>query len=807
MIKNYFKIAWRSLRKNKLQTVINLLGLTVGTVCCLSILVYVMAQFGYDTHYEDAASLYRIRTKIVNPDGTVYNSATSSPPIAFALKEDFPEVEEACRVVYFGSGNDALLRVTGSNEGTYEPRGYLADTTFFKLFTYSFTEGRPAGALHKFNSVVLSSALAKKLFGNEKALNKNLILNDGDNELNLTITGVFDETTGKSHLRPNYVLSMNSPGLGKYVQSIQNFATENFTHSYVKLALGANTESLEKKFPSFLQHHGAEDLASTGFEKTIFLQRVKDIYLHSKGAMNQIDRVSDIKYLYVLLVLALFIQLMACINFINLNTAQANKRAREIGVRKVVGANKGLLVHQFIGESLMLSTFASLISIPLTALVLPLVNTLTQGNMAYTALLDWKILLLLLSLSLFTGLLAGTYPALVLSSIKPAKVLKGRISLQSGNGNFRRALVVFQFVVSIALITAVIIITQQVKYIQNMDMGFDKENLLVIRLGSQDISEKFVALKTQITAVPGVSQVAGSNHYPSENIRGDIGVHLPGKDPTNQPLVKYNGIDKDYFTTVGTPLLAGRDLRAHDSSQVIVNKATIDKFQIPLEDAVGTKLLSQYEGDIDEYEIVGVAGDYHFASLKEPITPLLLYMDKTPNWLIVKAKTTDFGRLLHDLERSWKSVNANTPFVYTFVDKEIEKLYAEEKRLSRISVVLTCLAILISCLGLFGLVSFIAEQKKKEIGIRKVLGADIGTVVGILAKDFVILVIIALLIATPLAYYFMHNWLQDFTYRISISWWIFVLAGGLSLFITLLTVSVQTIKAATANPVKSLRSE
>lgn len=806
MFRNYFKIAWRSLQKNKLQTIINLLGLTVGTVCCLSILIYVIAQFGYDKQFADSSSLYRINTSIAeHNDGEL--TAGVSPPIAFTMKEDFPEVIEACRVVYFGKENDGLLRNPETDEAFYESRGYLADSTFFKMFNYPFLEGKAEGSLSSPNSIVLSETLAKKLFGSKNALNKTLILGSGEEEQTLTIKGVFKEDFAKSHLNPNYILTMDSGGFGRRVLEIQNFATQNFTMSYLKLKAGATTGSLEAKFPEFLQRHGAKDFAELGFHKSLSLQKVTDIHLYSKGITNQIGGVSDINYLYMLLILALFIQLVACINFINLSTARANKRAKEIGVRKAIGAEKGDLVRQFLGESVLLSLFASIISIPLTLMALPFVNTLTQGDIGYSNILDWRILVALLVLGIFTGLLAGIYPALILSSIKPIKVLKSSVNLNLGNGYLRKALVVFQFVVSIGLISVVIIITQQVKFSQKMDMGFDKENLIAVRLGTQDVSEKFSAIQSSFKNIKGIKQVAGTNYYPSERILGDMGLILPGGNLADRTLVTYSGISPDYLETVGTSLLVGRNLRDNDENQILVNKATIDAFKIPLDKAVGSKLINSYNGAVDEFEIVGVTNDYNFGSLKEKITPILLYNEKVPAWVILKAETKNYEALLNTLESSWKTINPNTPFVFNFVDKEVEKLYAEEKRLGKISVVFTSLAILISCLGLFGLVSFVAEQKKKEIGIRKVLGASVQSVIKLLTKDFVRLVVIAFIIAAPIAYFVMQKWLQDFPYRIDIQWWVFLIAGGSALIITLITVSFQAIKAAIANPIKSLRTE
>ncbi len=505
MLRNYFKIAWRSLQKNRLQTFINLLGLTVGTVCCLSILVYVYAQFGYDNQFTDSSSIYRITTSI-KEHNEGKPSAGTSPPIAFAMQNDFPEIAEATRVVYFGDGNSGLLRNSQSGESFYEKRGYLADSTFFKLFDYPFVEGVSKGSLNTPNSVVLSESLARKLFGSKRALHKTLVLGSGEDEQKLIVTGVFQENFGKSHLQPNYILTMNTEGLGQHVRNVQNFATENFALSYLKLKPGTSPEKLQDKFPEFLQRHGAKDFAKVGFTKSLNLQKITDIHLYSRGISNQLSPVSDINFLFMLLMLALFIQVVACINFINLTTARASKRAREIGVRKVIGADKTSLVKQFLGESVLLSLFASLLSFPLTVLTLPFVNTITQGDIGYSALFDWKIFAALLVLGILTGLLAGLYPAFILSGIKPVKVLKTSVNLNLGNGYLRKALVVFQFVISIGLICSVIIITQQVRFSQQMDMGFNKDNLIAMRLGTETVSKRFEVIKDKFESINGITQ-------------------------------------------------------------------------------------------------------------------------------------------------------------------------------------------------------------------------------------------------------------------------------------------------------------
>ncbi|WP_373516190.1 ABC transporter permease [Pricia sp.] len=803
MFRNYLKIAWRNLTKNKQQTIINLLGLTVGTVSCLTILLYVFAQFGYDQQHENAESIYRVRTVIERSGQDDFISAATGPPTGPAMKADFPEVTEASRIVRNDGFGIKPVRATGSEDGYYEPRCYLADSTVFKVFSYKFLEGTTKTALNAPNTVVLSAALAKKLFGNEKCLNQTMEWGAGEEAETLTVTGVFDETFGKSHLNPNYFVSMNTPGIGEFVRTMDNFRTNNYVYTYVSLVPGTNAVGLQSKLPEFLRSHGGESVA----DKKIFLEKVTGIHLYSKDIKFQLDKVSSIEYLYFLLTLAYFIQLVACINFINLSTARANKRAKEIGVRKVVGAGKNALVRQFLGESVLLSFFAVLISIPITLLLLGPINKLTQSALVYTDLFNLQILLIILGLGIFTGFVAGIYPALVLSSIKPVKVLKGAISLQSGSGTFRKALVVFQFVVSIGLVAAVIIITQQFNYTQHKDLGFNKENLINVRMGSSAVTDNYEALKSQFLGVSGVSDVARFRYSPAERVLNDFNLYLPGKDPEKAINIQNNAISEDYFKTMKIHMLKGRELREGDEMQIVVNESVLKYLDIDPENALGTKILNTRGDETMEFEIVGVAEDFHFADFKTAIEPLVLYKSSRLNWMVLRTENTNYEQLLGQLEQIWKSTVTNVPFTYAFMDREVGKMYEEEKRLGNISMVFTIIAILISCLGLFGLISYVAEQKKKEIGIRKVLGASIGSVVRLLTKDFLKLVLVAFVIATPVAYYFMNRWLEAYTYRIDVQWWVFLLAGGFALIITIFTVGFQSLKSALANPVKSLRTE
>ncbi len=809
MFKNYLKIAWRNLLKDKQQTIINLLSLTIGTVSCLAILLFVFDQIGYDQHHDNADSIYRVRM-ITDGSGAsieTINAATTGPPIAFALKEDFPEVEQVTRVINIDLFNIDMLKASGSEEGLYEPRAYLADSTFFEVFNYKLLEGN-SKSLNEPSTLVLSSNLAKKLFGKENAMDKVVEISGFSGEPNkLTVKGVFDENTGKSHLNPNYIISMNTPGLGAYVRGVTDYVTNTFIYTYAKLKPSTNAQGLQQKLPEFLKSRAGTQLEQRGIKRQLLLQKVTDIHLHSTGITSQIDKVSDIQYLYLLSILALFIQLIACINFINLSTARANKRGREIGIRKVIGAEKSALVFQFLGESLLLSFFAVLISIPITIALLPFINELAESSLTYLDLLNSGIIFSLILLGLFTGLLAGIYPALVLSSVKTVSVLKNVITKDSKSGNFRRALVVFQFVLSIALISVVIIIWQQFNYTQEKNLGYNKENLISLELNTESARTNFYPLKSQYVNIPGVKSITGNWVSPSEEINYQLDLYLPGKSAEEHIEGNLNWISEDYTKTAGITLLDGRGLRQNDSTQVLVNEATLKVMGIQKERAIGSKILSASDDGDREFEIVGVVSDFHYASFMEAIAPLILQRIAAPRRMLIRLDTDSIEDILAKMQQIWKSTVVSTPFTYSFVDKGVERLYTEEKRIGKIAAFFTILALLISALGLFGLVSYTAEQKKKEIGIRKVLGASIKSVVQLLTKDFIRLLGVAFVIASPIAYYVMQRWLEDFTYHIDIQWWVFVMAGGFALVITLFTVGFQSIKSALANPVKSLRTE
>ncbi len=808
MIKTYLKIAWRNLFKNKSYSFINITGLTAGTVCFLFIILYVNDQLGYDTHHENADQLYRIRTFIKGGNGNNdFNSATASPPIAFGLKNDFPEVEQACRIVYIKGATDKLIKSEDVKQGVFAERGYLADSTVFDLFSYRFTQGNSEQALKGPNTIVLSSSLATKLFGDKNAIGQEVTIGAGNDEQTLTVTGVFDETFGKSHLNPNYIISMNTPGLGQFVRDNNQWLGQNFVVSYVRLNSNSDASLLESKFPGFLQTHAGDDLKETGMEKNLYLQKVKDIHLYSKGIEHQIGKTSDFQYLILLLSLAIFIQLIACINFINLSTAQSSKRSREIGMRKVIGSSKNSIVTQFLGESMLITFIAVIVALPVCWLLFPFFNEMTQSNIEVQDLVQPEIVLVIAGLGLGTGLIAGIYPALYTASIKPLQAMKRFGGVAKNFEIFRKALVIFQFTIAIGLIVGVSIVGNQVRFLHNKDLGFDKGERIAISMDTELTRDKFDVISTQLQLLPEVGRMAGSQFYPSENVLYDRGTRLAGQGLEEQTGTKVNFVTESFFETMGIPIIAGRSLSRTDSNQVVVNEMLLNNLQINLSEAIGTRLFNTYEDQTEEYIIVGVHKDYHYSSLKDPIQPLMSFYTSSPSRLICEVKGGTYAEIVDKIENQWNATFPDVPLQYSFVDENIRKLYEEESRLMQLSGVLTFLAILISCLGLFGLATFVATQRTKEIGVRKINGARVWEVITLLNKDFLKWVGIAFVIASPLAWFVMSKWLESFAYKTGLSWWIFALSGVLAMIIALVTVSWQSWKAATRNPVEALRYE
>ena len=809
MLRNYFKIAFRNLVRNKMFSFLNILGLTVGTACCLYILMYVKAQFGFDKHHQNAENIYRIRTKIeFNKDQPIINSCAVSPPIVPAMQRDFPEVEAYTRVLNFFNVKSNIIGIEGSTQTFSENKGYLVDSTFFKIFNYRFIEGAAEHSLDAPYTVVLSSAMAKKLFGNQKAINKRIQFRNTTTPTTLTVTGVFDETFGKSHLRPNFLVSINSGGLGEFARNNTEWAGNNFLCGYIKLKPNANPDKLEAKFPALLKRYGATRIAELGMKKELFLQPITDINLYSKEIGGQLDKVSDISFLNMLLIIAAFIQLIACINFVNLTTARSVRRAKEVGVRKVVGAVRSSLIGQFLGESMLIAFIAIFLALPIVQILLPFLNSITDGNVKINITKNFDIIFLTVIIALITGLLAGIYPAFYLSNFKPVSVLKGVFKLNPTSILLRKGLVIFQFSIAIILIISVLVISEQMSFLQTKDLGFNQRQKIVLYLPNEQAQSQFYALKNELLTQKEVKNVGGTTYYPSVRILSDLRVFKSGGSMNDGLLVKNNGIEQDFFKTLGIKMIAGRNFTPADTTnQIILNEKAVKDLKLNMARVVGTQVFTGTGTDTQTFIIIGVHKDYNNNSLKTDIDPMISYLDVYPDYAILDVQTNNYASFFANTEKIWKKIAPSAPFEYTFLDEDIQQQYAQEITLKKVVNSFTAIAILICCLGLFGLAMFTAEQRTKEIGVRKVLGASVFSITTLLSKEFLRPVLIAFLIASPVAYLAMNQWLQGFVYHINISWEIFAFAGVVTLLITLLTVSYQAIRAALMNPVKSLKTE
>ncbi len=816
MIRNYLKIAWRNLMKNKIFSFINIFGLAIGLACCMLITLYVYHELSYDSHHKNLKQLYQLGTIFVK-EGKEDRTANTPAPMAKAMQQEFPEIEMSARLLKAFSDDKTLLQynsVNGQRKSFYETSGYLADSAFFRVITYNFKEGNPETALLNPNSLVLSEEIAQKIFGKESALNKIIHISSSTNgDFDFKVTGVFTPSKHPTHIDARFFMSIAGGGMDQYIRRATDLASNNMFYTYFVLKPGGDAKKLEAKFPAFIDKYAGKDLKAMGFYKKQFLTPVKDIHLYANTTSN-VTAGGSLTYLYILVSIAVFTLLIACINFMNLSTARSSKRSAEVGVRKVLGAEKGSLVRQFLGESLLMSLIAFLFALGITQLLLPLFSAVAGKEFSFS--LEQHALLLggFLVLAIVTGLLSGSYPAFYLSSFKPVKVLKGKISNTLAAVSLRKGLVVFQFVISVVLIVASVVIADQMRYLRSKDLGFAKDQQIIIPMRSGTAKGIYSSLKNELSRQPQITSVGATLYYPGIMNPSDMPLYPEGKTQNESKRFFMNWVDNSFLETLGIKPVAGRifskEFPADTSFKMVVNEEGVKQLGFKnAQESIGKKVKIDWRGETYSWDIIGVVKDFHFKDLHLAIEPYGFQLNNSPqyNYLVAHAKTTDMGGTLKSIEGIWKKLNPNEPFEYSFLDQDFHKNYQAEERLSSIVTYFTIVAILISCLGLFGLAAFSAEQRIKEIGVRKVLGANVSNIVSLLSKDFLKLVGIAIVIASPIAWFTMNRWLEDFAYRTTIGWQVFVITAGIALFIALATVSFQAIKAAISNPVKSLRSE
>jgi putative ABC transport system permease protein len=806
MLKNYFKIAIRNIMRNKVYSLINILGLSIGVACCLLLALYIQEEFSVDKHHTRAADIYRITTTFQNISN-IRQTAACSPPIAMAMKDEIPEVEVAARLLNPPGVAQNLIKY--ETNMFYESEGFIADSTIFSILSYDFIEGNPDKALTQPNSVVLTETLAKKIFGDKPAMNKIISISQGGPTADFNVTAVVREK-GKSHQNPHFFTSMVGGGWADYLKGpnlADEWAGQNFIPSYLKLAPGHSKDDVIRKMNEILIKHGSEDMKALGMSKTLSLEPVQDIYLYS--SIGQSPRIT---YIYVIAAIAAFILLIACINFMNLSTAKAAKRAGEIGVRKAMGAFRSSLVGQILGEAMIIVGISIVISVGIVQLALPLFNQLTGKTVSFGSDNMLYFGAALAAITILTGLIAGSYPAFYLSSFKPAEVLKGKAKLGTSSGFLRQSLVVFQFIIGITLICGMLVINKQLKFMNNKNLGFNPDAKVVLPLRTGTAQKNAPVFQKEISKLAAVEAVSASDYVPGSPIFSDFRIYKKGENMENGILHRVNNIDFGYLELMDIKIIAGRSFveTEDNTNNMVVNRAGVDELGLTPEEAIGAEFAMDWQGTHMTFILVGVMENYHQTSLKEKIVPTAFFKkssDQTLDHIVAKLSTKDITGTLAALEEKWKAVNPETPFEFIFLDERLQKQYAEDVRVAQIITVFTVIAIVISCLGLYGLSTYMAEQRFKEIGVRKVLGANVSQIVTLMSKEFVRLIILAFVISVPLGIYIMNKWLTSFEYKTTIDALIFVYAGLAALLIALITVSFESFKAASTNPVKALRTE
>jgi putative ABC transport system permease protein len=811
MLRNFIKTAWRNLIKNRTFSIINIAGLAIGLSCFLLISMYVVDEFSYDRYNEKADRIYRINSDI-KFGGANLNLAVCSDPMGATLKKDYPQVEQFTRI--YVSGGSKMIKK--GNDWINEDKVAHVDSTFFDVFTLPAIAGDTRTALNEPNTVVISQSAALKYFGTINALGKTVETNDKKNKL-YKVTAVINDVPRNSHFHLDFLFSMLN------VQyDFGNFLSHNF-QSYVVLRKGTDYKAFDKNFDQviakyvipqakqYMQIGSIEDFKKAGNRLEYHLMPLLDIHLHS-ARFPELEANGNAQYVYIFSAVAIFILLIACINFMNLSTARSASRAKEVGIRKVLGTEKRFLIGQFLTESTMLALIALVIAVLICWAILPFFNNVAAKDIGMKDFLNPKLLTVLILVPVIVGALAGSYPAFYLSSFQPIMVLKGKINAGFRRSNIRSGLVVFQFFISIALIIGTIIVYKQLDYIQTKNLGFDKSQVLVVN-GASALGTQVDAFKNEVKKISGVKDAAYSGYLPVSNSSRNDNTYSREAvmDSKNGLDMQVWNIDYDYIPMLGMQIIKGRNFSPQfgtDSTAVIINETTAGLLGYP--DPLGKKIYTR-DGDasspVTGFTIIGVVKNFHFESLRENISPLCFRLGNNKWCVSFKLATTDVRSVVKNIESKWKSMAPGFPFDYQFLDQAFDNMYRQEQRVGRIAISFAVLAILIACLGLFGLATYMAEQRTKEIGVRKVLGASVQNITTMLSKEFVTLVIIAAVIAFPLAWWGMHLWLQDFAYRVNISWWVFALAAFIAFAIALVTVSFQAIRAAIANPVDSLRTE
>lgn len=808
MLSNFFKIALRNLRKHRGFSIINIAGLTLGLTTCLLISCFVWDENMYDRNVPDGDRVYRIYSEFTNNEGTE-TFAISSPMYATTLQKDFPEVEQTARVMM--QAQYKRLFEAGKVQ-LYEEKGFYVDSTFFRVLDIPFKYGSSQNALNDPGSIVLSEDMAKRFFGNEDPVGKQLLLEKNP----LLVRGVFRQDP-RFHLQFDYLMPIAALHLP--ADRMQSWNWQQF-YTYVKLKNGADAGLLQTKFQRLVHQIALPFQTDKNAKRTPFLQPLKKIHLYSSSFKFDSAVRGNITYVKALTIIAVFILLIACFNFVNLSTARSLQRAKEVGVRKAIGAARKQLILQFLGETILLAMASLVIAIILFLIALPWLNRFTDKHISIAMFFTPSMPLMLLGMILITGVFAGLYPAIVLSSFKPVNVLKGKTGNEDSPGKvpwLRHGLVVLQFALSVLLIICVAIVFRQVNYLHEKNLGFNKEQIVFFPMRGDNMFKNNASFKNELLQSPYINNVSIGYGFPGDAVAGDeIIVHNNGEQKAYSATQLM--VDYDYIKTLGLEMAAGRDfmkeMQTDKDHAYIINETAVKELGFGSADKALGKTLSWHvwgaknPDSLKTGTIIGVVKDFNYKSLYDKVEVAVLQIFPDAAWKVaVKLKTANTAAALGAIRSAWNRFTPEYPIEYKFLDENFEQMYVAEDKLQSLLFIFTSIAVFVACLGLFGLATYTAERRRKEIGIRKLLGASVQGVVILLSKDFIKLVVISLIIASPFAWYFMQSWLQDFAYRIDLGWLMFILPAFLILLIAFGTVSIQIIKAATANPVKNLRVE
>jgi putative ABC transport system permease protein len=805
MIKNYFKIALRYLLRYKEYTAINILGLAVGITCCILIMLFVRSEFSYDKFHSKAGRIYRAWVKEHYEDQADIIDIVTPIPLANALQTGFPEIESTCRVF-------SLNGLVKTSEQSFSENIRMVDSSFFRIFDFALIEGNRENPFPTSNSIILTENTSKKYFGKENAIGKNVEMQLANEKVMFSVSGIAKSAPEESSVKYNALIPFSNAKFLFSPRAMKAWFNVN-PETYVLLQKNVNAGELAKKFPSMVKQNLGEDYKEGGY--IVSLQPVTKIHLDTSLPAG-IEPISNPKYSYILLTIGILILLVACVNFITLSIGRSATRALEVGVRKVLGAERQQLIRQFWGEAVLLTIISVIIGIGLTELLVKPFNQVLNRQLSFQ--IDFGFIYYCILIVIMIGLIAGIYPAIILSGFRPVEILKGKLKLGNKTGLLRKSLIAGQFVTSIGMIICTIVISGQLDYLRNKDLGYQKDQVVVVptnkpRLKGMELAELY---RNELMKQPQVVGATVSLMSFSETPWINIGY---SDDKNIYRNFQFNAVDPYFLKTMGIQMAQGRDFSADNpadyTSSMIVNEAMLKLFG--LKDAIGKKLPGRIE-----QQIIGVVKDFNYESLHTPVQSLAMVIKPDSFFrrindisfnapaqprISVRLRAGNLSANLNTLKQIWKQVAPDQEFEYRFLDETVAAQYRQEKRTSTIVKLASALSIFIACMGLFGLATLTVVRRTREIGIRKVLGASVNSIVRLLSKEFLVLVIIAALIAFPLGWWAMNKWLQDFAYRIHIKWWVFPVAGITALLIALLTVSFQAIKAAISNPVKSLRTE